>query len=95
MFSEQVSATLDKVQKKTEEYFAGIRRTVFSFDEVQLFVRLACNPIPRPLRNKGCMLELLYGRLHNECVGQVRPWLQSSKNGTYLVSPLAVRFTTT
>ncbi len=30
----QVSATLDKVQMATEEYFAGIRRTVFSFDEV-------------------------------------------------------------
>lgn len=30
----QVSATLDKVQRATEDYFAGIRRTVFSFDEV-------------------------------------------------------------
>ena len=30
----KVSATLDKVQMATEDYFAGIRRTVFSFDEV-------------------------------------------------------------
>ncbi|CAN0336782.1 unnamed protein product, partial [Hapterophycus canaliculatus] len=37
----QVSATLDKVQMATEEYFAGIRRTVFSFDEVMNEQRLA------------------------------------------------------
>lgn len=30
-----MSATLDKVQMATEDYFAGIRRTVFSFDEVR------------------------------------------------------------
>ncbi|CAM9736693.1 unnamed protein product [Pylaiella littoralis] len=39
--NKQVSATLDKVQKATEDYFAGIRRTVFSFDEVMNEQRLA------------------------------------------------------
>ncbi|CAM9543619.1 unnamed protein product, partial [Ectocarpus sp. 4 AP-2014] len=39
--NKQVSATLDKVQIATEDYFAGIRRTVFSFDEVMNDQRLA------------------------------------------------------
>eukprot|EP00752_Nemacystus_decipiens_P005037 g4574.t2 len=39
--NKQVSATLDKVQMATEDYFAGIRRTVFSFDEVMNDQRLA------------------------------------------------------
>lgn len=37
----QVSETLDRVQMATEDYFAGIRRTVFSFDEVMNDQRLA------------------------------------------------------
>lgn len=39
----QVSTTLDKVQMATEEYFAGIRRTVFSFDEVSTYTKHAAD----------------------------------------------------
>lgn len=39
--NKQVSETLDRVQMATEDYFAGIRRTVFSFDEVMNDQRLA------------------------------------------------------
>lgn len=59
----QVSNTLDKVQMKTEDYFAGIRRTVFSFDEVSACAHLF---LPRDI--------LLSCRGERMCFG---PWAET------------------
>ena len=80
--NKQVSETLDRVQVATEDYFAGVRRTVFSFDEVLNDQRLALYQAREAVlhESSGGLYELALEQAARTCTEIVKG--NAEKDGT-------------